>query len=67
MPVVLPQRPGSPLVQTEAHLGRLHPPTGPIVIEDVVDLLVRDFAAVPVRPDWQDELAANRRAADDDA
>jgi hypothetical protein len=33
----------------------------------VVDLLIRDFAAVPLRPDWQDELAANRRAADDDA
>ncbi len=66
-PIVLPQRPGSPLAQTKAHLGRLHLPTGLIAVEDVVELLIRDFAAVPLRPDWREVLDHNRQTAGADA
>ena len=61
--IVLPQRTGSPLTQAKTHLGRLHLPSGPIGVEDVVELLIRDFAAVPLRPDWQRVLDDNRRSA----
>jgi hypothetical protein len=59
-PIILPQRPGSPVAQTKTHLARLHLPTGPIAVEDVVELLIRDLAAVPRRPDWQHVLDEQR-------
>lgn len=52
-PIVLPQRAGSPLTGQKTHLGNLHLPTGGIGIEDVVGLLIRDFAVDPLRADWE--------------
>jgi hypothetical protein len=61
-PVVLPQREGSGVAGMKTHLSRLHLPTGQLLIEDVVELLIRDFAVVPLRDDWEHVLADNREA-----
>lgn len=59
-PVVLPQRVNSGVGNLKTFLNRLHLPTGPLVIEDVIDLLIRDFAVVPRDDDWEAVIEANR-------
>lgn len=61
-PIVLPQHPGSRIADRKTHLNRLHLPTGQILVEDVVELLIRDFRAVPLRADWAAVLARSRAA-----
>jgi hypothetical protein len=60
--IILAQRPDSPRAQTRTFLGSLHLPTGPIALEDIVELLIREFQVVPRRADWNDVLARNRAA-----
>ena len=60
--VVMAQQPGSPRAGLKTHLGKAHFPTGLIGLEDVAELLIRDFAVVPTRADWQDVLQRNREA-----
>lgn len=57
---ILKQRTGSPIAYQKTHLGKVHFPTGGIVIEDVAELLIREFGVDPLRDDWQDTLKANR-------
>jgi len=45
-------------------LGEMHLPTNRVLLEDVVELLIREFAIVPLRPDWQAALAASRSELD---
>jgi hypothetical protein len=61
-PVVLPQRPESALANRRTYLNKLHLLTGRILLEDVVEMLIREFAAVPLRPDWERVLNDNRAA-----
>jgi hypothetical protein len=61
--IILKQRTGSPLAQQRTFLGSLHLPTGAIVLEDIVELLIREFQVVPRRTDWEAVLAANRKPA----
>lgn len=63
--IVLKQRAGSPLAQRRTFLGSLHLPTGRIALEDIVVLLIREFAAVPRRSDWDEVLTANREVKED--
>ena len=60
--IILKQRSGSPLENQKTFLGSLHLPTGRIEVEDIVELLIREFQVVPHRADWEDVLAANREA-----
>ena len=60
--VVMAQQPSSPQSGLKTHLGKAHFPTGLIRLEDVAELLIRDFAVVPARADWQDVLQRNREA-----
>ena len=46
----------------KTHLGDVHFPTARIFLEDVVELLIRDFAVVPNCDDWEDVLRENRSA-----
>jgi hypothetical protein len=62
--IILEQRVGSPLASRKTYLGSLHLPTGQIEIEDIVELLIREFQVVPHRHDWQEVLAANRQEAE---
>ena len=39
----------------------MHIPTGSIEIEDVVELLIREFDIAPLREDWRAVLAMGRR------
>lgn len=52
--------PGSARTGQKTHLGKVHFSTGRITLEDVPELLIRDFAVVPARRDWQAVLQANR-------
>lgn len=61
-PVVLPQRVNSGVAALRTYLNRLHLPTGRILVEDVIELLIREFAAVPLVADWEAILAENRTA-----
>jgi hypothetical protein len=56
----LEQRPGSPLAGAKTYLGDLHFPTGRIVFEDIVELLIREFSVDPLRNDWERVLRENR-------
>jgi hypothetical protein len=58
--ISLKQRAGSALANQKTFLGSLHLPTGYIVLEDIVELLIREFQVVPRRTDWEAVLAANR-------
>jgi hypothetical protein len=60
--VALEQRPGSPRAGAKTHLGKVHFPTARSFLEDIAELLIRDFAVVPARPDWQAVLQENREA-----
>lgn len=61
--IVLKQRAGSRLAGRKTQLGRFHLPTGDIQLEDIVELLIREFAVEPLRPDWATVLHENRREA----
>ena len=37
----------------------MHIPTGPILLENVVRLLIDEFGVVPLRPDWDEILLRN--------
>lgn len=37
----------------------MHIPTGPVLIENVVRLLIEEFGVVPLRPDWDEVLREN--------
>jgi hypothetical protein len=59
---VLQQRQGSPLENQKTYLGSLHFPTGRIFLEDIVELLIREFRVDPRRDDWEEILEENRAA-----
>lgn len=61
-PVVMAQAPGSPREAAKTHLGKAHFPTGQVVLAEVAELLIRDFAVVPARSDWQAVLQECRGA-----
>lgn len=42
-------------------LRRRHLPTGRVVLEDIVQMLVEDFGVVPLKTGWRRDLAHNRR------
>ena len=56
-----------PLARTDpvrsAAVGEMHLPTNRVLLEDVVELLIREFSIVPLRPDWQAVLDDNRAAS----
>ncbi len=58
--VVMAQRHNSPIASSKTYLGRVHFPTGTILLEDVIELLIREFAVVPRYSDWQAILARSR-------
>lgn len=58
--VELRQRAGSRLTGRKTHLGAFHLPTGQVLLEDGVELLVREFAVDPLLPDWESILSRNR-------
>lgn len=60
--IVLQQRIGSRLATRKTHLGRLHFPTRHILLEDIVELLIREFRVDPLRADWEAVLRDNREA-----
>jgi hypothetical protein len=60
--VVLPQRAGSPRATQKTYLDDLHFPTGHIFLEDIAELLIREFRADSQRDDWEQVLADNRDA-----
>jgi hypothetical protein len=57
---VLRQRHRSPLETQKTYLGNLHFPTGRIVLEDIIELLIREFRVDPRRDDWEAILKHNR-------
>ena len=60
--IVLRQRAASPLENQKTFLGNLHLPTGRILLDDIVELLIREFRVDPLRGDWEDILRENREA-----
>ncbi len=60
--IVLRQREGSPREDQKTYLGSLHFPTARILLEDIVELLIREFRVDPRRDDWEVVLKENRRA-----
>lgn len=56
------QRPSSPREGARTHLGKVHFPTRHIFLEDIAELLIRDFAVVPARSVWQTVIQRNREA-----
>ncbi|MBW3634610.1 MAG: hypothetical protein KY456_16445, partial [Chloroflexi bacterium] len=61
--IVLSQRAGSRLSVQKTYLDDLHFPTGHILLEDIVELLIREFRVGSLRADWEDVLRSNREAA----
>ena len=64
----IPRIPPMPLPRTdptrEVALGEMHLPTNYVHLEDIVELLIREFAIVPLRADWQATLAESRSELD---
>jgi hypothetical protein len=60
--VVLKQRVGSQLAGQKTYLGNFHLPTARVFLEDVVELLIREFIVDPLRSDWEAILQDNREA-----
>lgn len=58
--VVLPQRAGSRIETQKTYLDDVHFPTGSIFLEDIAELLIREFQVDPRRDDWEDVLQVNR-------
>lgn len=44
--------------------AKAHVPTGRVSLEAVVAFLIRELGVRPLRPDWDDVLAANQAAFD---
>jgi len=44
-------------------MQRAHLPTGRITLEDVIEMMIRDFAVTPFVDDWPDILAKTRQTA----
>ncbi|HEU0113392.1 MAG TPA: hypothetical protein VFQ80_01875 [Thermomicrobiales bacterium] len=65
--VVLAQPAGSSRTAMKTPVGKAHFPTGSIVLEDIVELLIRDFHVDPRRADWEQAIENNRRSIDGDA
>jgi hypothetical protein len=40
-------------------LAEMHIPTGPVLFENVVRLLIEEFGVIPLRPDWDEILLRN--------
>jgi hypothetical protein len=59
-PIVLPQRPASAVAGKRTYLNRLHLLTGHVSIEDVAEVLLREFEVLPLRRNWEDILAEGR-------
>jgi hypothetical protein len=59
--VILPQRAGSRLVVRKTYLDDIHFPTGRIAIEDIAELLIREFQVDARRDDWPAVLTMNRK------
>ena len=47
-------------------LGRMHLRTGPVILEDVVELLITEFDVAPRRRDRSDVLSENRSLRQDE-
>ena len=62
--IVLPQHPGSAVASAKTHLGKMHMPTGRVSVEDIVEMLIREFAVDPQRADWMEVLQDNRPIED---
>lgn len=60
--LILPQRAGSRLASQKTYLDDLHFPTGHILLEDIVELLIREFQVSSRRDDWEEVLQSNREA-----
>lgn len=64
----IPRHSPIPLPRTDpprtVALGEMHLPTNHVLLEDVVELLIREFAIAPLRPDWQAALAESRSGLD---
>jgi hypothetical protein len=60
--IVLAQRAGSRPTARKTYLGDLHFPTGHILLEDIVELLIREFGVGSRRADWEEVLRSNREA-----
>ena len=59
-PVTLPQPDNSSVTGRTTHLNKLHLPTGRIGLEEIVELLVYDFAVDPLIPNWTETLTKVR-------
>ncbi len=62
--VELRQRAGSRLAGRKTYLGDFHLPTARIHLEDVVELLIREFSVDPLRNDWEVVLNRNRETSE---
>lgn len=60
--IVLKQRAGSQLTGQKTYLGNLHLPTARIFLEDLVELLIREFSVDPLSNNWEAILRDNREA-----
>jgi hypothetical protein len=58
----LAERNGSARQGKRTHLGSFHLPTGRVLLEDVVELLIEEFGVDPLRADWRAVLDNNREA-----
>jgi hypothetical protein len=58
--VILPQSSDSPIANAKTHLNKLHLPTGPIGLGEIVELLIRDFAVVPLESGWSEILSESK-------
>lgn len=61
-PIQLAQRFASSRQDVKTHLGALHFPTAHILLEDIAEFLIRDFAVAPNRADWRTVLQESREA-----
>ena len=52
------------MARRPTYLNQLHLLTGRIVIEDIVEVLIREFAVVPLRTDWERILDDGRASED---
>jgi hypothetical protein len=61
--IILPQRAGSRFAGQKTFLDDLHFPTGYIFLEDIVELLIREFRVDSRREDWEEVVKINRQSA----
>jgi hypothetical protein len=60
--IYLEERDGSARQGRKTHLGSFHLPTGRVLLEDIIQLLIEEFKVNPLRRDWQAILDDNREA-----